>query len=105
MDGLTCLGCSKAFTTQKSLSNHEARCDASKSLDADVYKQQRRLEKQMRQKKKRRGVTTPDASSSPERGETSRNARRLSPEDRMEVDNDHWVDHDHMHEVSQFFIE
>jgi hypothetical protein len=99
MDGLTCLGCSKAFTTQKSLSNHEARCDASKSLDADVYKQQRRLEK--RRKKKRRRVTPPD---SPEGGNTSRNARRLSPEDRMEVDNDHWVDHDQMHEVSHFLL-
>jgi hypothetical protein len=101
MDGLTCLGCSKAFTTQKSLSNREAQCDASKSLDADIYKQQHRLEK--RQKKKRRCVTTSDTSSSPEHGNTSCNARRLSPDDQMDVDNDPWLDHDHMHEVSFFY--
>jgi hypothetical protein len=74
MDSLTCLGCSKAFTTQKSLSNHEAWCDASKSLDADFYTQQHHLEKH--RKKKRRCVTAPDASASPEGGNMSCNAIR-----------------------------
>ncbi|KAG1856386.1 hypothetical protein DFJ58DRAFT_727222 [Suillus subalutaceus] len=98
MDDLTCLGCSKAFPTQKSLSNHEARCDASKSLDADVYKQQRCLEKQMRRKNKRKRAH--DESASPQgHRDTSRNARRssLSPTDQMDVDvvdNNQWLDHD-----------
>ncbi|KAG2337399.1 hypothetical protein BDR05DRAFT_1005037 [Suillus weaverae] len=38
MEDLTCLGCRKVFPSQKRLSGHEARCEADKLLDADIYK-------------------------------------------------------------------
>jgi hypothetical protein len=100
MDDLTCLGCSKTFPTQKSLSNHEARCDASKSLNTDVYKQQRHLEKQRCWKHKRKCAH--EGSASPQgRRDLSRDAHRPSP-DQMDVD---IVDDDQrfdVHEVCHF---
>src|SRR5271163_4447826 len=95
MDNLTCLGCLKAFTTQKSLSNHEAQCDVRKSLDSDVYKQQRCLEKQRCQKNKRKH--THGESASPKGRDASCGPHRPSPSlaEQMDVDiidNDQWFD-------------
>jgi hypothetical protein len=87
MDDLTCLGCSKAFPTQK-------------SLDADVYKQQCHLEKQRHRKHKRKRAH--EGSASPQGcRDLSCNAHRPSP-DQMDVnivDDDQWFD---VHKVHHF---
>jgi len=78
MEDLVCLGCRKVFPSQKRLSGHEARCEADKLLDADVYKSQRRLEKG---RKKRRKTRARDETRSPERRQ-----RNTSPEADVQMD-------------------
>ncbi|KAG1855214.1 hypothetical protein DFJ58DRAFT_841220 [Suillus subalutaceus] len=78
MEDLICLGCRKVFPSQKCLSGHEARCEADKLLDADVYKSQRRLEKG---RKKHRKTRAQDETRSLERRQ-----RNTSPEADMQMD-------------------
>lgn len=88
MDDLTCLGCAKSFATQKRLSSHEAQCAANKTLDTDIYKSQRRLEKEKRKKQKRRRLR--EVSRSPTLQEKTPPARNLPPADeQMDID-DGW---------------
>jgi len=74
MDDLNCIGCGKIFPTQKRLSGHEAICDANKQFGADVFKRQRRLEKESRRGKKGKGKRAREETLSPER--SGRNAPR-----------------------------
>ena len=91
MDDLSCLGCGKAFTTQKRLSGHEASCDANKHFDAAVYKRQRRLKKDRRKKDEPKRQRVRKATPSPEHG--TKNAASLPDADvQMDIDNDLYSD-------------
>ncbi|KAG1840741.1 hypothetical protein F4604DRAFT_1690656 [Suillus subluteus] len=84
--------CILSFATQKRLSSHEAQCPANKSLDADIYKSQRRLEKEKRKKKKRRRLQ--QESRSPTIEEQTPPTRNLPPADeQMDID-DGWYNTD-----------
>ncbi|OAX35309.1 hypothetical protein K503DRAFT_773633 [Rhizopogon vinicolor AM-OR11-026] len=91
MDDLSCLGCGKAFTTQKRLSGHEASCDANKRFDIVVYKRQRRLEKDRRKKDRSKRQRVHKDTSSPERN--AKNASSLPDADvQVDIDNDLYSD-------------
>jgi hypothetical protein len=86
MDDLSCLGCAKSFTTQKRLSSHEAQCAANKSLDTDIYKSQRRLEKEKRKKRKRRRLRE-ESWSPTHREQTPPPHNSPHPDEHMDADN------------------
>jgi len=91
MDDLSCLGCGKAFATQKRLSGHEASCDANKRFDTAVYKRQRRLERDRRKKDKHKRQRVRKDTPSPERG--AKNAPSLPDADvQVDIDNDLYSD-------------
>jgi hypothetical protein len=93
MDDLSCLGCAKSFATQKHLSSHEAQCVANKSLDTDIYRNQRRLEKEKRRACKRRRRREVSRSPTPcEKTPPAHNSPH--PDEQMDVDNG-WQDIDH----------
>ncbi|KAG1726131.1 hypothetical protein EDB19DRAFT_1833535 [Suillus lakei] len=93
MDDLSCLGCAKSFATQKRLSAHEAQCAANKSLDTNIYKNQRRLEKEKRRKRKRRRRQEESQSPTP-REQTPPAHNSPHPDEQMDVNNG-WQDMDH----------
>ncbi|KAG1717852.1 hypothetical protein EDB19DRAFT_1921754 [Suillus lakei] len=93
MDDLSCLGCAKSFATQKRLSAHEAQCAANKSLDTNIYKNQRRLEKEKRRKRKQRRRQEESRSPTP-REQTPPAHNSPHPDEQMDVDNG-WQDMDH----------
>jgi hypothetical protein len=93
MDDLSCLGCARSFTTQKRLSSHEAQCAANKSLDTDIYKSQRRLEKEKRRARKRRKRREASQSPTP-REQTPPAHNSPHPDEHMDVDNE-WQDIDY----------
>ncbi|KAG1756626.1 uncharacterized protein EDB91DRAFT_1241669 [Suillus paluster] len=53
MDELICLGCGKAFNSQRRLSAHEALCNTHHEFSAQVSKSHRRAEKSRRNKKRK----------------------------------------------------
>ncbi|KAG2136992.1 hypothetical protein DEU56DRAFT_912764 [Suillus clintonianus] len=93
MDDLSCLGCAKSFATQKHLSSHEAQCPANKSLDTDIYRSQRRLEKEKRRNHKRRRRREESRSPTP-REWTPPAHNSPNPDQQTDVDNG-WPDIDH----------
>ncbi|KAF8550589.1 hypothetical protein OG21DRAFT_1499714 [Imleria badia] len=60
---LVCIGCGKAFQTQRSLSAHEARCNANKQLTTNIYARHHKRHTKSK-KRKERSLSESDSSES-----------------------------------------
>jgi hypothetical protein len=58
MDKLTCLGCGKAFNSQRHLSAHETLCDTHHEFSKQVSKSHQHVEKSQNRKKSTTTMTT-----------------------------------------------